>query len=294
MLSPYERSAIEEMTVTAHDPYRTPFSVLVHASRSAPRRGVEPSRPLRGLSASSSSAPPSAHAAVGALVAQALERVGRLVTRTVPASRGVERVRGIGAWRVRQPEEIAKLDLWEVDEGAAGVKPKYVALGALLGVIAGAFGTRGLAADAPLVAALGMRAVSEYAICYGFDPRSPDEQAYATRVFAAALAPEARALRDPQSASIDTGATLGAVAEAIGGLSGALGVARALARFGRKVLATRAARVAPVLGALAGAALNAWTLLGVARTAELAYQQRFLARKHGAGDVRGVLPARAT
>ena len=273
-LSPYERTVIEDIAVAAEDPYRTPFAVLVHASRSAAATGTtRRSDGDRGASAS-----------VGKLLGDVTAGLSRVVARTVRSDLGVRALRASGVRRVHDRGDIARLDLWEIDEASASVRPKYVALGALLGAVTGLFGVRGLAADAGVVAALSLRAVNEYAVRYGFDVSSPDEQAFATHVFATALAPRAALpAAQPSEALAD-------VAEAVSGLSAVAGILRGVAKLGRRVLKSRAARVVPVMGAIVGAALNAWTLAGVVRTAERAYQERFLARKHGRGEVRRLLP----
>ena len=80
--------------------------------------------------------------------------------------------------------------------------------------------------------------------------------------------------------------SLGEVTDSIAKVSGAAGIVKTIGALGGKLARSRGARVLPVIGAVASAAFSAWFVSGVARAAELAYRERFVARKYSPSDVR--------
>jgi hypothetical protein len=276
--SHYERSALGD-TLAWQTPHRTPLSSAVHAFKSTRMIGDgEAPQPPR-----------EEHALVGRALGQAVHYLGRAAAYTMAKS-PIAAFKRAGHLRMRGRTDIEKLDLWEVDEVAAGLQVKYVVAGALAGLVAAPLGARGWLATTPVVGFLALRVVHEYAARYGFDVTAPEEQAFAERVFVSALSPKPTlALAEPEAAD----STLHDVAEAaLGGLSALGGAFKLLKKLGRRFLGTSVARAVPVVRVVAAASVNAWLLHGVAHTAELAYRERFVARRH-IGEAMPLLEANA-
>jgi EcsC protein family len=291
--SHYERSALGDV-IAWQTPYRTPFSSAVHAFKST-RMGA-------GGDGANERPPREEHALVGRGLGHAVHLLGRAAAYTMTKS-PVAAFKRAGHLRMRGRTDIAKLDLWEVDEVAAGLQVKYVVAGALAGLVAASRGTQVWLATSPLLGFLALRVVHEYAARYGFDVTAPEEQAFAERVFVSALSPKPgaaiaemdrqtadRQTADRQTADRQTAAatesTLHDVAEAVlGGLSVLGGALKLVRKLGRRFLASKVARAVPVVRVVAAAGINAWFLHGVAHTAELAYRERFVARRHAGEPV---------
>ncbi|WP_394825119.1 EcsC family protein [Pendulispora albinea] len=268
-LTPYEQSALGDAVSAAISPYRTPVSSLVHVmTRSNAPLDAEPQNPQN----------PQSLGDTPDVVTHGLWRIlaalGHTATKTVGRVRRRD-LRRLTMRPMRSVADIARLDLWEVDETVRGLEPKYGFAGVLLGLAAGAFGVRGLALGKPLLAWLAMRQISEYGIRYGFDLNDPDERAFATQIFVSALCPN-RLPREVEAADL---ARVTEAAKRVSRFAGLLDAARGLLR---RVLRPKkkTARAAVVVLGVAAASYNAWFLSGVARMAALAYRERFIARKH--------------
>jgi hypothetical protein len=259
-LSLYERSALGD-AFTEVSPYRTPLSALAAVVASWTERDERPRVRKR-------------RPVVDEVLGKLLLATSHLAALTVRENR-LSVFRRLGMRPMRSLADIPRLDLWEVDEASSFLQPKYMALGALLGAGAGAFGVRGLVAETPLVTGLGMRLIHEYAKRYGFDIHDESERAFAARVFITAISPQ-RQLH----AHAATVADLAPVTEAVTRLSSVASVLDAVRGVAKRALRSRVGRVLPVVAAVAGAALNVWLLRGIAKTAQLAYRERFVARKH--------------
>jgi hypothetical protein len=263
--SPYERSALGDV-LAWQTPYRTPLSSIVHAFKSTHPVTESDERPPR-----------EEHALLGRALGQAVHLLGRAAAYTIEKS-PLASFRGAGHRRIHGRTDIAKLDLWEVDEVAAGLHVKYVVAGAVVGIVAGPLGARGWLATTPLIGFLALRVVHEYAARYGFDPSAPDEQKFAEAVFISSLSPKP-ALPPRDQANGES--TLHDVAEAaLGGLGALGGALRLVRKLGRRLLGSTVARALPIVQVVAAAGVNAWLLQGVAHTAHLAYRERFVARRH--------------
>jgi len=255
-LSPYEQTALGDASA-AISPYRTPISALVQ---------------LTDPNASLSPAPSGGADPILQVLWRTLAVMGHVAAKTV---RG-ERLRGprrLAMRPMRSVADVARLDLWEVDDTVRWVEPKYALSGTLLGLATGALGLRGLVIGKPLVSWLAMRQISEYGMRYGFDIHDPEERVFATQIFVAALLPH----RPPHEADVSD---LAPIAQLATRVSRVVGVVDAAFGFLRRVLRSRRARATPVVAAVGIAVYNVWLLRGVARTAALAYRERFVARKH--------------
>lgn len=263
-LTPYERSTLDEDAIAS--PYRTPLSavaaLMARWSRPADDDEVDDDAPADG------------HASLRQTLGRVLVVLSHVAAKTVRQDR-LAIHRRTSMRPMRSMADVARLDLWEVDEAAVFIGPKYMAVGGLLGLGAGRYGTRGMLVGAPVMATMAMRLIQEYAVRYGFDVSDPEERVFATRVFIAAVTP--KALPRPHEASVDD---LEPLTQAVSRLSGIAGVVDAVRGVAKRVLRTKAVRLAPAVAAVATAAFNVWLMRGVAKTAQLAYRERFLARKH--------------
>ncbi|WP_394835087.1 EcsC family protein [Pendulispora rubella] len=251
-LTPYEQSALDDVVAASLSPYRTPISTLVHVLN-GPVSDSEPDMMARGI---------------WRFLAAATD----LASRTVPSER-LRDLRRLAMRPMRSVADIARLDLWEVDETARWLESKYAIMGALLGIGTAGFGLRGLMVGKPLVTWLAMRQISEYGRRYGFDLSDPHERTFATQIFVASLCP--RLL--PRDAGPDH---LSAVTNAAKRVSRFAGVFDMVRGAVRKVLQSKKVRASPVVMAIGAAVYNAWFMRGVARTAAIAYRERFIARKY--------------
>jgi hypothetical protein len=256
----YERMSLREARATFRDPFRTPVSALVHIVEEDGARPL--SLPWRGL---------------GRLLGGALDAAVAMGIRTLDARAVVRHFRGEGV-RVRGAHELLRLELWEIDEVTARLPRQYLAAGAALGLAAGSLGLAGVAIDVTLVVPLAARAIGDYALHYGFDPRGSEERRFARDVLVAALTP----VRSVRAASIDDLAAA-ALAGTRAWRRREIGLGATLLRIAQRVFATglsRGQRAAVArVGCVAAAAVNAWLLVGVMRAARSAYRQRFLARR---------------
>jgi hypothetical protein len=175
---------------------------------------------------------------------------------------------------VRSLDDIAALSLEEVESVVGTKRFREIVKGAAEGGIAGFSGVPGAAADVPVLLGLALRTVNVFAYSYGFEPSTKEERAYALSVIAASAALGTRS-KQVARAAIAFGERMASKEIA----------QKALARLPRKLIARLAAmstsKAVPIAGAVTGAAFNAWFLQRVAVHARLAYQQRFLERRHG-------------
>ncbi|WP_394845620.1 EcsC family protein [Pendulispora brunnea] len=252
-LTPYEQSALDDVVAESLSPYRTPISTLVHVLNGPVASEAEPDMMARGI---------------WRFLAAATD----LASRTVPSER-LRELRRLAMRPMRSVADIARLDLWEVDETARWLESKYAIMGALLGVGTAAFGLRGLMVGKPLVTWLAMRQISEYGRRYGFDLSDPHERTFATQIFVASLCP--RLL--PRDAAPDHLSAVTNAAKRVSRFAGVLDMVRGVVR---KVMRSKKVRASPVIVAVGAAVYSAWFMRGVARTAAIAYRERFIARKH--------------
>jgi hypothetical protein len=262
----YEQTTLKEARDAFKNPLLTPLSALAHIIGDARRAGRQDALrlPTRRLSRSLSTA---------------LAFLNDLALRTLRPAAVVDAFRKAGHRRVRQVADVQKLDLWEIDELADGVKSKYLLASAALGLVSGSFGLAGAAADVPLVSTMALRCIDECALFYGFDPNTPDERAFTVKVLAAALGPA----RSAKTASVEELAQLAMLvkdrweAQAMGGVS--LPMAAQLLRKTAGLLAGRGrSRALGSIGAALTGGVNAWLMVGVVQAGLSAYRERFLAR----------------
>ncbi len=260
-LTAYELSALDDAPTS---PYRTPPAAIVHL--------------LEGDGLATVQEKEAADVFTRALW-RVLAALGHLAAKSVRGER-LDELRRWAMRPVQSVDAIARLDLWEVDEAARWVMPKYGLLGALAGLTSGGLGLRGAAVGKGILVLLAMRQIHEHAMRYGFDIDDPEERTFAVQVLVAALSPR----RLPHQVGLGDLAKLVAVGRRATRVAGLLDVARGALKMTmgtrRRRRPSRASRLGPVAAALGMAAYGVWLLRGVGQVAAAAYRERFVARKH--------------
>ncbi|MER5480834.1 EcsC family protein [Streptomyces sp. NPDC002734] len=169
----------------------------------------------------------------------------------------------------------------ELLAGAGSVAGAGVAAAPGIGTVAGA-----MAADATLMLGLSTRTVSSTALCYGYDPRDPEEEVFVMSVIALGL-------------SVGTSAKVAAYSE-LSQLTQMLvrnvpwtklnekvlvKIAQRFAeKFGHHLVKRKLGQFVPVAGMIVGASLSYKLIDEIAVAARDAYRERFLVEKSG-GDL---------
>lgn len=176
------------------------------------------------------------------------------------------------------------------DELATGVARRGTALAGGSGALFGVVGAAGLVADVPTLLVQAFRVIHRTGLCYGEDCADPALARLPIAIFAlasansmnekqAALAAIEReqaasnaAVRDGLERAAERELAKEAAVFSIQRLSGAIT---------RRLGLAKASGSVPVIGALVGGAVNAWYLNEVATCARVAFQLRWLRRRHG-------------
>ncbi len=200
--------------------------------------------------------------------------LNRAANLTAPEALILATYRRRGHANVRSLDHIAALSLEDV-EGVAGTKRlREILKGISEGGFAGFYGAPGAVADVPALLGLALRNVNVFAYSYGFDPSTEEQRAYILSVIAASAAVGTKAKKVTRAAI--------AFGEKAAGREI---VQQLLERLPRQLIgrltAMNTSKVAPIAGAVTGAAFNGWFLRSVAVHARFAYRQRFLERRHG-------------
>jgi hypothetical protein len=208
------------------------------------------------------------------LFERALPILNRAANLTAPEALVLAAYRRRGHAQVRSRDDIEALNLEEVERVVGTKRFREVVKGAGEGAVAGFYGAPGAVADVPVLLGLALRTVNVFAYSYGFDPTTKEERAYALSVIAASAALGTKSKQ------------LTRAALAFGERVASKEIAqKVLARLPRKLIvrltAMSTSKAVPIAGAATGAIFNAWFLQRVAVHARLAYQQRFLERRHG-------------
>ena len=181
---------------------------------------------------------------------------------------------------VKSIDDIAKLDIADVDEQVKLFKSKYVALTSAQGVATGMVGWAGITADVIGLITANLRAISEYATYYGFDMSQKGEQLFAMSLLAVATSASAderkTALKETESLVKDPETM------AFNKINEEL-MSRILRQTATKVatnmVKTKAAQLIPAVGAVVAGGVNANYTASVCEAAYQCYRERFLDRK---------------
>jgi hypothetical protein len=186
---------------------------------------------------------------------------------------------------------IQQLPLEDVDKVVGYLGAKYKTLAAAEGAATGMGGAAGIAIDVPLLVAIALRAVNEFATYYGFDVSLEHERKFALSVLGVASSPTVvakhRALAElaKLSAMLAKKATWAELEK----LSFVELVKRIAESLGMRLTKQKLGQIVPVIGAVVGAGVNLWFVANVVDASYKLYRERFLIAKHGpdvAVDVR--------
>ena len=184
-------------------------------------------------------------------------------------------------------DELHAASLARCDEVASGLRLKAMGLAAGGGAVTGVAGAPGWVLDIPALLTLALRTIHRTGLAYGYDTLLAEQRPYAIGVFSLASANSfeekrdallalQQAGREPDMAAWRDGLERAAQREL--SKSAAVFSLQNLARqLGLNLGRRKAATAIPVLGALVGAAVNAWYLHDLAKTACCAFQARRLA-----------------
>jgi hypothetical protein len=232
-----------------------------------------------------------ADAAVGTEVGQAISTAvqGLMGMLSKQASWSVrrdvvyEQFRSGGHPSVHEGRDIHHLELREVDEMVGRLAAKSESLAFVEGASTGTLGLAGTAIDVPGLVAIALRAVSEYATYYGFDPTSDDEKVFVLMLLAAASAPTVEERRAAMAELTHASVLLAredsrAEARRLFSMQMVTKVANTIAN---RLVKAKLVQFVPVVGAGIAGAFNAWFIRTVTQAAFQVYRERFLIEKRG-------------
>ncbi len=191
--------------------------------------------------------------------------------------------RAKGHLRVHSPGDIHSLELEQVDRIVGYLAAKYKALAAAEGAGVGALGGLAILGDIPLLAALALRAVNEFAAYYGFDTSLQSERIFALSVLTLASSPTVAA-KQVTLAELSRASAMLSRHAAWGELQRGASVnafKTSAEALGVRLTKGKLAQLIPVAGAVVGAGFNAWYLNEVTNTAYMLYRERFLRQRYG-------------
>lgn len=194
--------------------------------------------------------------------------------------------------RAAQVDDLAALRagrLEDCDRVAASVGRRGAALAGGSGALFGVIGAAGLVADVPGLLVQAFRVIHRTGLCYGEDCAEEELKRLPVAIFAlasantldekqaalAAIEQDAiasnAAIRDGLERAAERELAKEATVFSISNLSSAIARRLGLAKAGGAL---------PLMGAFVGAAVNAWYLNEVAQAARVAFQLRWLRRRH--------------
>jgi hypothetical protein len=268
------------------------------------RKGVEQAGKLasKGWAAAPGSA--QINEIVGQVVAGGSQALADAVASSLQRDRILHAARGAGA-EVTALSDLRSLDLRIIDEILPRLNLRYAATsaatGAASGFVAGGgtaaiAGTAGvaaapgaaavggaLAADVVATVGLAARVVTHYAGYYGYDTREEHEKAVLLTVIGVAVAGDGLA---KQAALLHVRKVAMMVARRAAwkelGEEGVVKLVQILfTRLGASLTKVKLAQALPVVGTVAGAALNYSLMRKVGTAASFMYRERFLIEKYG-------------
>lgn len=195
-------------------------------------------------------------------------------------------------------EELHQGSLESCDQHAGKVGRRGAALAGGSGALFGVVGAVGLVADVPTLLVQAFRVIHRIGLCYGEDCADAGLKHLPVAIFALAsassLEEKQAALQvlerdaEAESAAIREGLERAAERE-LAKEAAVYSISNLAQAITRRLGLAKAGGTLPLLGALVGGAVNAWYLNEVATAARIAFQLRWLRRRHGRQ-----LPALAT
>ena len=186
-------------------------------------------------------------------------------------------------------DELRSRPLEQNEQLANSVRRSAMAMAAGTGAATGWGGAALMAADVPALITLCLRTIHRTGMAYGYDCSPADRQALLIALFALASANTLDEKRTAIDALRGLDPLQPLATEVLGGMAWREGVERAAEReFAKEAVAfsianlarqigvnlaqRKAAAAIPVLGAVVGGSVNAWTVHDLARTSQFAFQ----------------------
>lgn len=191
--------------------------------------------------------------------------------------------RGAGHPQVAASRDIFQLELAQVDRVVGHLGTQYLVPAFGEGAATGMAGFVGLVADVPMLFALNLRAIADYAAHYGFDTGSQAERAYIMHVLMYASAPT-QAEREATMRSLERISRAVTADETWEELERVLSmqvVKKAADVITKRITKAKAGQAIPVAGAIIGGGFNAWFTKSTCDAAYNLYRERFLQRRYG-------------
>lgn len=190
---------------------------------------------------------------------------------------------------VERIELLRGRELRLCDSLADGVHNRAIGLAAAEGGATGVAGLPGLVADVPALMVLVLRTIHKIGYCYGYAAKTPEEDAFALQILAAASANSLQEKAGALMAMAELEQRLQAVAvsgvgtgyqESLGKETVLLLIQRLARQVGINLTKRKVLEMVPGLGALVGAAMNGNYLQDVSWTARRKFQSRWLREKY--------------
>jgi hypothetical protein len=231
--------------------------------------------------------------ASAAQVVKAVVPVSALRTALKSFERVAQKISGEGAILrragVSERAELRQVTLQVCDRLAKFEARTSMSFAGVSGAALGVAGAAGMVVDVPALITQAMRVIHRIGLCYGEDMLAESQQGLAIGIFALVSANSMeekqtalRALRE-QGDLLDAAWRDGVerVAERELAKEAAVFSLQTLAgRIGLHLGSRKAAGSVPVLGAVAGAAVNTWYIHEVAQAARVVFQERWLLGKY--------------
>lgn len=189
--------------------------------------------------------------------------------------------------KVTSLDDIAKLELCEIDRSVGFLAAKYKGLALTEGALAGSgsFGTPVLAAaaiavDIPVIIGLCLRAIGEYATYYGFDITTQQERLNAFSILSLATSPKdgAKQLVLANIVRIAQQAAAKKTWKELNKHAFVVIIQQIAKQLGIRVTKAKLAQIIPGIGIAVGAGYNAYLMSEVCEAAFMIYRERHLAR----------------
>lgn len=191
--------------------------------------------------------------------------------------------RDAGHGHVTSNRDIFQLELAQVDRVVGNLGTQYMVPAFGEGAATGMAGFVGLVADVPMLFALNLRAIADYAAHYGFDTGNQAERAYIMHVLMYASAPT-QAERETTMKSLDRisrAVTANETWEELERVLSMQVVKKAADVITKRITKAKAGQSIPVAGAVIGGGFNAWFTKSSCDAAYNLYRERFLQRRYG-------------
>lgn len=184
---------------------------------------------------------------------------------------------------VSQANDIARLELEQIDKVVGYLAAKYKALAGAEGAATGAAGLPGAAADVLAFIPLCLRAIGEYATYYGFPPDTQQERYYALKVLELASTGKqvAKASILLELASIGAKATAKQAWAELMKSNIVAAMQQIFKAVGVRLTKAKLAAAVPAVGAAFNGGFNAYFMSEVCETAFFTYRYRFLQNRYG-------------